>query len=837
MTGMSSTWPQPLRGLVGQFGLPGREASLSATSSATSPASAPTPSTQGLPEKNEDPSMMSDGTDSVQSRPEKRKHLAFNSLARRLSQAREVALAKASWRPKARGTPVVPLDQARLGADLENSPPVARSSARPPRPPGSVSSPQPQQSTWHSTRQAGGYTDLESSPCPCRGYNSFGFAARPASADSRTSGSSCGSRFCSGTPLTMGHENLGVFHSGGFRCYSDESTPSMASDVRHSLCSACSSSSTPRASAESLGFCPSPSPPPLRLSSVHRRNEREAFCLYASPLDHPPINVRSEVETLRSAFEESGSRVKLNVGVATAGSFTKLLTLARARKGLVLHLSAHAIISDKGEVGLVLEDARGAAHILWRRNLEEILGIREQGLRNLSMLFLSTCWSEELAQVFVECGCRHVISLRNRVHDSAARRFSQHFYLSLGVGQPLLSAWEGARTALRIESEKDLAEQADHFVLFGQHGADEAMLKDICGTEDPNFEGNPTMKEVEDANFFIDMKIPPRPEHFSGRTQAIYEVLHVFGGVHGRRACAIHGPEGIGKSAFGIELSHFAASPGRLFSCAARIIRIESFDISSFATGLEEEFESIASQFSVVLRPASGDSRSSLGSWNSPLPTFRSEQEPSSPRSATLESEVSRRLSKGSTVSDTESLSYLLPLRQRLRRGFQQIEKVRKSSKILLVVDDEVGAVASCSEFQKLLGEILEHTYQLHILICSRAPLYKSLGTTKVVNVPLKGLAEADSAKLFLQRIHRPLAPNDFTDGPDASGGLAGEMSPPIRNTMESAIRRLTGHPLLRGLAGHPGRIRAVSSLVTPGGPTLLELAKQVEDDALNSDT
>ena len=33
-----------------------------------------------------------------------------------------------------------------------------------------------------------------------------------------------------------------------------------------------------------------------------------------------------------------------------------------------------------------------------------------------------------------------------------------------------------------------------------------------------------------------------------------------------RRACAVHGPKGIGKSALSIEVARFAASPGRLFS-------------------------------------------------------------------------------------------------------------------------------------------------------------------------------------------------------------------------------------------------------------------------------
>lgn len=63
--------------------------------------------------------------------------------------------------------------------------------------------------------------------------------------------------------------------------------------------------------------------------------------------------------------------MQLKVGVATVESLTKLLTLARSQKGLALHLSAHAYRSEKGDTGLILEDAKGFSHVLWKKNLEE----------------------------------------------------------------------------------------------------------------------------------------------------------------------------------------------------------------------------------------------------------------------------------------------------------------------------------------------------------------------------------------------------------------------------------------------------------------------------------
>ncbi|CAE7252287.1 unnamed protein product [Symbiodinium necroappetens] len=93
----------------------------------------------------------------------------------------------------------------------------------------------------------------------------------------------------------------------------------------------------------------------------------------------------------------------------------------------------------------------------------------------------------------------------------------------------------------------------------------------------------------------------------------------------------------------------------------------------------------------------------------------------------------------------------------------------------MLPLTVEVGAFASSAAVRKLFGELLEHTCHLHLLVLSRTPIYSSLGPSKVVNVALPGLEEYDSAKLFLQRMHRKLEARDFPADPmgsaDAGGG------------------------------------------------------------------
>merc|ERR1719401_3324052 len=107
-------------------------------------------------------------------------------------------------------------------------------------------------------------------------------------------------------------------------------------------------------------------------------------------------------------------------------------------------------------------------------------------------------------------------------------------------------------------------------------------------------------------------------------------------------------------------------------------------------------------------------------------------------------------------------MTQLRPTLQRLRRGFQLLEKGRRSARTLLVIDDQVGAISASIELRQLLGELLDNTHRLHVLLCSREPVYEPLGQGKAVNVPLDGLGEGDAARLLLQRVHRILVPADL---------------------------------------------------------------------------
>lgn len=399
----------------------------------------------------------------------------------------------------------------------------------------------------------------------------------------------------------------------------------------------------------------------------------EISVLYASPLalcvPLTPINVQSEIEMLHEALQDSSSRVRLSVGVATSSSLSRVISRARGdRQGLLLHLSAHVVNDEAKGVGLVLEDAAGAHHVIWREELEESLGARERSLEHVSLVFLSTCWSEDLAQVFIESGVRHVIAVRTQVLDTAARRFAHHFYFALGYGESLLAAWEGARQALRIDPNPKIKASADLFVLFGQYGAESATLESLSRVG--ALEAPCPLRGFEDASLFeaVQAPLPNRVEDFLGRAEEIHRILRTFEG--GRRACVVHGPPGVGKTALCMELAHFAGSPGRLFSYGVAFVRFHREDLLGILEAAEEGLEELAASLQMPLRPASGSSIRSSASTSRP-PSASSKGSNCDASSVSSGSDWLRGPHRISEPTAAEAACFTV--RSRLRRGLQQL--------------------------------------------------------------------------------------------------------------------------------------------------------------------
>jgi len=499
----------------------------------------------------------------------------------------------------------------------------------------------------------------------------------------------------------------------------------------------------------------------------------ELFVLYASPLANcSPIDFQSEIDRILCSARESGrlqtGQVRMHVGSASSASLTKMLTLSHARsQGLILHLAAHG--DEAG--GLILESTRGTgeAHACTHEKLMKILNLGGRGLRGVSLLFLSSCSSKKLAQVFIDSGCQHVIATSRPVLDTTARVFTERFYGALFVGKSIASAFEHTKEALLASSHPEVADQSNAYHLLSKPEGDGTssaprngswQLVDCMDRPPSVFGRENEIEGFQDAGCFQEQLtfLPPSVEDFF-RPAVMQQVLTLL---RNRRACALHGPKGIGKSAMGIEVARFAASPGRLFSGNVLHVRVD--DKSSALKVIKESVDFFAARH----MPMEPHGESGRTVWQ-----------------------------------------------------LQQLERCRPTP-MLLVLDDECHAL-QLPVLRGLLAEALRKTHRLVLLLCSTTPLHESLGSTKVVNVELTGLDDARSASLLLRRVHRPLSPGDFLE---AEGISEARAQAQLRQSSEVA-KLLVASQILQPLGGNPGLIRHVGSQVFPGGRPLRDLVQQ----------
>jgi len=515
------------------------------------------------------------------------------------------------------------------------------------------------------------------------------------------------------------------------------------------------------------------------------------FVMYASPLlpNHQPIDFESEIDRIVCSARDSGrlqtGQVRLNVGTATAPSLTKLLTLSHGeRSGLILHLAAHG--DEAG--GLILEKNEGTGddHKCQHEKLRKILQVGGRGLCGVSLVFLSSCSSKQLAQVFIDSGCQHAIATNRSVLDQTARAFTERFYHALFVGKSITSAFEHTKEALLASSQPEVADQSNAFILLtNQEKSEGCCSGNVSANDRPQFMDNlerpPSVlsqrdtdiegfQEAQRARDKLDL-LPSRVEDFF-RPLEMKQVLIKFG-PDKRRACAVHGPQGIGKTALGIELARFASTPGRLFS--GNVLHVQFHHKSKAVRAMQKACD----KFFMV---------------------------------------------RSSSVAEAPEG------RDRVVWQLQQLELSKpQSERILLVLDDECSALHQSIALRGLLAEVLRKTHRVYFLFCSRSPLHESLGGMKVVNVDLNGLDERNAAKLLLQRVHRPLGPADLLECDSISQVRArGQLC-----KLSEMVKLIVDSKVLLPLAGNPGLIRHVADNVIPRGPPLRQVIQMLRDTAL----
>jgi hypothetical protein len=479
---------------------------------------------------------------------------------------------------------------------------------------------------------------------------------------------------------------------------------------------------------------------------------------------------------LDEALNTTGIQIK--IGLANTDSLTHVLSRAQSCESLMLYVSAHGMGASSNNIGLGLEKLDGMVHILWPAQLDELLSAHEADLENVFLVFLNACSSEEIAQVFIEHGCRHVIAVRGSVLNTAAMKFARVFFTSLASGASIMKAFTVAKTNLSVDPDAAVQNTAERYVLFGQNRADKETLCDPISTREclscPTLEDLGLLRcrfnfdsscYLEDAKTCLKADLPSPHPFFFGRSYYIRLILECF---RGNRACVVYGEQGVGKRTLGQEFARYASAPGRFFSCCAAIVEPEGHSVETLAGAVERVLLGLVQRH--------------LGE----APELRVEK---ADRQATMSERAEEHI-----------------------RIIQRLENVRRGA-ILIVIHDRTGVVSCSDVARNFLGHVIGRTQRAYFLVCSPEPVHGLLGSRKANNVQVFSLSRLESARLFLKYVHRNLTAADF-------GGRA------LPDSLAELTSLLSEHVLLQQLGGNPRKICDVAArLVVPMGPTLLDIA------------
>lgn len=192
--------------------------------------------------------------------------------------------------------------------------------------------------------------------------------------------------------------------------------------------------------------------------------------LAANPQDTDQLKLDEEVRAIDQSLRLAEHRDRFDLRSHWALRYSDLTALLLRYTPQIVHFSGHG--SSSGE--LAFGDDQGKAHLVAPDTLADLFSILRDNIR---CVVLNACYSETQALGIarsIDC----VVGMKRAVADDAAVAFAANFYLGLGYGRSIATAFALGRNsmgALAADEEKtpklfDPHKKAATIVLAGNSG-------------------------------------------------------------------------------------------------------------------------------------------------------------------------------------------------------------------------------------------------------------------------------------------------------------------------------------------------------------------------------
>ena len=347
------------------------------------------------------------------------------------------------------------------------------------------------------------------------------------------------------------------------------------------------------------------------------------LCLASNPSRSSRLKLDEELRVIKSQLERASLRDRFEIIQQEAVLLEDLDRHLLHHKPHIVHFSGHGLsgvgaprasagrasrdLAEEGEEidaeggGLLLEDRQGRVRTVSGELLARLFAVLGG---HTSCVVLNACYSGTQAQGIADAvGC--VVGMSSAIDDEAAIAFASSFYMALGEGSSIKTAFELGRTQIELRSLPD----ASAPVLLTTPGHDPEVLEPSGGSAK-------TAAGDLGALFTLDPMPPRLGELFYGR-QSLFGALSA--GLASGGKVAIQGGSGAGKTCLAVEYAHRCRGlyPGGVFWIRAdpsvRLAQLQrllvEFDPSaSRTTSLERGGLDIVQRLRAKLRQRAGAS-------------------------------------------------------------------------------------------------------------------------------------------------------------------------------------------------------------------------------------
>ena len=205
-------------------------------------------------------------------------------------------------------------------------------------------------------------------------------------------------------------------------------------------------------------------------SSPGRGSVIKILFLAANPMDTPRVRSDKQSSAIDEALRSSEFRDRFQLEKHFAVQVSKLTELILRYRPTIVHFTGHGSKTGK----IALEDDAGGIRPVSPQALGRLFSVLKDDIR---CVVLMACYSEEQAQAIAEhIDC--VVGMSDAITDAAATLFASTFYLGLGYGKDVKTAFDLGCVQLELEN----IPEADIPKLIAIH-ADPSQIVLVTPTE------------------------------------------------------------------------------------------------------------------------------------------------------------------------------------------------------------------------------------------------------------------------------------------------------------------------------------------------------------------